>query len=101
MVTSALSSQNKSRQLARRIFFSFVSHHSDALHVADIARMFASNTEAQEALAIFDKDGNGDATMDEVEMALVEIHKERMSLASSMRDVDSAVAKLDSILMSV
>jgi len=34
-------------------------------------------------------------------MAVVECHRERKALASSMRDLDSAVGRLDAILMSV
>lgn len=34
-------------------------------------------------------------------MACLEIHRERLSLSSSMRDLDSAVGRLDQILMSV
>jgi len=35
----------------------------------------------------------------EIEMSLMEIHRERLSLASSMRDLDGAVSRLDNILM--
>jgi len=34
-------------------------------------------------------------------MSLMEIHRERLSLASSMRDLDGAVSRLDNILMGV
>lgn len=50
---------------------------------------------------MFDKDGNHDATRDEVEMACLEVHRERLALANSMRDIDSAVGRLDNILMSL
>ncbi|KAG8747158.1 hypothetical protein FRC10_002207 [Ceratobasidium sp. 414] len=56
---------------------------------------------AEIAFGMFDKDGNHDATRDEVEMACLEIHRERLSLANSMRDIDSAVGRLDNILMSL
>lgn len=46
-------------------------------------------------------DGNGDATLEEMEMTLVELHRERLGLAASMRDVDSAVGRLDNILMGI
>lgn len=53
------------------------------------------------AFAIFDRDGNGDATLDEIEMSCLDIHRERISLSRSMRDIDSAVSRLDNILISI
>jgi hypothetical protein len=47
MVTSALSSANKTRQLARRLYFSFVPPHGDgSLRIEDIARYFPSYEQA-------------------------------------------------------
>lgn len=54
-----------------------------------------------QVFSIFDKDDNGDVSLEEIEMACLEIHRERLSLSSSMRDLDSAVGRLDQILMSV
>lgn len=80
---------------------------------------------ANEAFEVLDADGNGGATRDgefasrldecvkgradlsyprvlaEIEMSLMEIHRERLSLASSMRDLDGAVSRLDNILMGI
>jgi small-conductance mechanosensitive channel len=47
------------------------------------------------------KDANGDVTLEEAEMVIHEISKERKSLARSMRDVDSAIRKLDDVLVIV
>ena len=57
----------------------------------DIMPYFPKQEQLQQVFAIFDKDENGDVSLEEVEMACLEIHKERQSLASSMRDLDSAV----------
>ena len=54
-----------------------------------------------EAFAVLDRDMNGGATRDEMELPCMELHRVRLSLASSMRDIDSAVGRLDYILMSV
>lgn len=35
---------------------------------SDIAKFFATREDADDAFSLFDKDGNGDATRDEVEM---------------------------------
>jgi hypothetical protein len=51
------------------------------------------------AFSIFDRDDNGDATRDEFEMATMQLHREKMALEASMRDLDGAVRRLDDILM--
>ncbi|KAL6310327.1 Mechanosensitive ion channel-domain-containing protein [Sparassis latifolia] len=101
MVQTALESANKSRLLARRLYYSFVRPGAHELLVEDIARFFRSPDEADAAFAIFDKDMNGDATRDELEMACMDCHREQLSLEHSMHDLDSAVGRLDNILMSV
>ena len=69
MVKTALESANKSRLLARRLYYSFVRPGADRMHVEDIARFFATPDEADAAFAVFDKDLNGDVNRDEIEMA--------------------------------
>ncbi|KAI0958769.1 hypothetical protein AcV7_004488 [Taiwanofungus camphoratus] len=101
VIKTALESSNKSRLLARRLFYSFVKPGADYLTVNDLAPFFSSQEEAEAAFAIFDKDMNGDATRDELEMACMEIHHEQQSITHSMHDLDSAVGRLDSILLSV
>lgn len=101
MVKRALESANKSRLLARRLFYSFAQPGAEFLHPEDIARYFPTPDEADHVFALFDKDMNGDVTRDEVEMACLEFHREQLSIENSMRDLDSAVGRLDNILMSV
>ncbi|BGP26947.1 mechanosensitiveion channel MscS domain containing protein [Rhodotorula toruloides] len=101
MVTSALQSTNKTRQLARRIYYSFTPQYREGMVLTDIERCFPNREEAERAFAIFDRDLNGDATLDEIEMACLDIHRERLALGRSMRDIDSAVGRLDNIIMSV
>ncbi|WWC58465.1 uncharacterized protein I303_101007 [Kwoniella dejecticola CBS 10117] len=98
-VTAALNSANKSKALARRLYYSFRAPGVDHLDIADIARYFPNLETAESAFAIFDKDGNGDATRDEIEAAVLGIHRERLSLEASMRDLDGAVRRLDDIFM--
>ena len=88
-------------QLARRLFYSFARPGAEFLIVEDIARFFSTPDEADAAFAIFDKDSNGDVNRDELEMACLEFHREQLSIENSMRDLDSAVGRLDNILMSV
>ncbi|KAI0769601.1 Mechanosensitive ion channel-domain-containing protein [Trametes elegans] len=101
MIKTALESANKSRLLARRLFYSFARPGADQLSVADIERFFHSREEADAAFAIFDKDMNGDVKRDEIEMACMELHREQLAIEHSMRDLDSAVGRLDNILMSL
>lgn len=99
-VIAALADPDKSLSLARRIFFSFVSTDNDFL-LEDIAPLFGSRADAEHAFQLFDRDGNGDATQSEVELAVVELGREREALLHSMADLDSAVGRLDSVLVSV
>ncbi|WWC86347.1 uncharacterized protein L201_001220 [Kwoniella dendrophila CBS 6074] len=98
-VTAALNSANKSKGLARRLYYSFRAPGVAHLDISDIARFFPDLETAENAFAIFDKDGNGDATRDEIESAVLGIHRERLSLEASMRDLDGAVRRLDDIFM--
>jgi hypothetical protein len=56
---------------------------------------------AQMGFEVLDKDGNGDATRDEIEAAILGIHRERLSLEASMRDLDGAVRRLDDIFLGI
>lgn len=47
----------------------------------------------------FDRDLNGDISMSELESVCVEIGRERKSITASLKDLDSVVSKLDSILL--
>lgn len=93
MVVTALGSTNKTKQLARRIYYSFCPNYRTGLVLADISRCFRNREETERAFAIFDRDMNGDATLEEIEMACLDIHRERLALQRSMRDIDSAVAR--------
>lgn len=56
-------------QLARRLFYSFIQPKSESMIVSDISHYFSDRDAAYAAFQLFDKDNNGDATRDEVEMA--------------------------------
>ncbi|KAI0051242.1 hypothetical protein FA95DRAFT_1485872 [Auriscalpium vulgare] len=101
MVQTALESANKTRLLARRLFYSFRKPGKEHLTVDDISRFFPAGDDAEVAFAILDKDGNGDLTLEETEQACLDFHREQLSIEHSMQDLDSAVGRLDNILMSV
>ena len=54
------------------------------LVIGAIAQFFPDQDGAAGAFAMFDRDMNGDATRDEMELACMELHRERLSLASNM-----------------
>ncbi|KAF7361876.1 Mechanosensitive ion channel protein [Mycena venus] len=101
IVQTALESANRSRLLARRLFYSFAKPNADYMLVEDIQRYFPTHDEADLVFALFDQDSNGDASRDEVEMALMDMHREQLSIEHSMQDLDSAVGRLDNIFMSL
>ncbi|KAI0318281.1 Mechanosensitive ion channel-domain-containing protein [Amylostereum chailletii] len=101
MVQTALASANKTRLLARRLFYSFCKPGRDVILVTDIAPFFQDPMDANLAFLIFDKDSNGDVSREEMELSCLECHREQLSIEHSMRDLDSAVGRLDNIFMSL
>ncbi|KNZ46322.1 hypothetical protein VP01_735g4 [Puccinia sorghi] len=81
MVLSALSSANKSRQLARRIYYSFVPvTYRQVMVLGDIMPCFEGDEDtAQNGFAVFDKDRNGDCSLEEIELTCLELHRERLA----------------------
>ncbi|KAJ9104747.1 hypothetical protein QFC19_003888 [Naganishia cerealis] len=98
-VNVALGSAQKSKMLARRLYYSFKKADAECVTIGDIARYFPDRDSALVAFSIFDRDDNGDATRDEFEMATMQLHREKLALEASMRDLDGAVRRLDDILM--
>ncbi|KIL00586.1 hypothetical protein PAXRUDRAFT_821485 [Paxillus rubicundulus Ve08.2h10] len=92
---------HSARKLARKLFESLnaISPGRSYLIVEDFYPYFRSTSEAHEAFALFDKDGNGDITKREMREAVQRIYRERKALTASLKDVSSAVAKLDAVLV--
>lgn len=98
VVLMLLNSVSGSQVLARRLFRTFVRDDSDTVLSDDLKHAFDSDEEADAAFTMFDKDLNGDISMDELESVCVEIGRERKSITASLKDLDSVVSKLDGIL---
>jgi len=94
---------SSARRLARKLFASLsdVTPHKSHLVVDDFVPYFRSTSEAHAAFALFDIDGNGDISKKEMRDAVQRIYRERKSLIASLKDVGSAVAKLDAVLLAV
>ena len=67
----------------------------------DLRPAFDNDDEADAAFTMFDKDLNGDISMEELEAVCVEIGRERKAITASLKDLDSVVSKLDEVLLFV
>ncbi|KAJ5125086.1 uncharacterized protein N7515_008911 [Penicillium bovifimosum] len=85
--------------LARRLYRTFVRDGFDTVFGGDLKAAFDDGEEAEAAFAMFDRDMNGDISMEELEAVCVDIGRERKSITASLKDLDSVVSKLDSVFM--
>ncbi|BFZ61078.1 hypothetical protein YB2330_002136 [Saitoella coloradoensis] len=106
VVLTLLSTTRGSQTLARRIYKSFCTDgetvstdegDEEVVKMDTLADAFDNQEEAEAAFQMFDKDMNGDVTCEEIEMACVEVGRERKAITTSLKDLDNAVSKLDDI----
>ncbi|KAL8366766.1 hypothetical protein RB595_008785 [Gaeumannomyces hyphopodioides] len=98
VVLELLRTTPSSQTLARMLFRSMVSPDRDTLVLDDFLRIFEAE-EAEACFGIFDRDLNGDISMEELELASNEIHLEKKAIAASLKDLDSVIKKLDSVFV--
>ena len=100
VVVEALEKSTSSEALARRIWMSFAVEGRDSLHEDDIIEVLGPDreSEARACFACLDRDNNKDVSLDEMILTVCELGRERKSIANSLKDVDSAIAALDSLL---
>ncbi|CAN6608520.1 hypothetical protein TRVA0_003S04610 [Trichomonascus vanleenenianus] len=103
MVLDALSSSHIAEVLANRIWLSLVLEDADELTVQDLAEVVGeeAKADAEAVFEILDVDGNGNLTLEEMVLSVKGISKERKAIFKSLRDVDSAISKLHSVLLFV
>ncbi|KIX98961.1 uncharacterized protein Z520_05422 [Fonsecaea multimorphosa CBS 102226] len=101
VVLTLLNSTNGSQVLARRLYRTFVREGCETVSSEDLKAAFDNEEEAEAAFSMFDKDMNGDISMEELEAVCVEIGRERKSITASLKDLDSVVSKLDDVLFFV
>lgn len=89
VVINALQRKKSSEALAKRIWMSFVCEENDALEREDLVEVMGSENEqaALECFSSLDTDGNGDVSLEEMTMHVVQVHNERKDVGRSMQDV--------------
>lgn len=93
-----LGSQRSARKLAK-LLFTNLSDNKSTLVAEDFLPYFKTEEEAREAFNLFDADRNGDISKEEMREAVQRIYRERRSLSTSLKDMSSAISKLDGVLM--
>ncbi|KIX01642.1 uncharacterized protein Z518_09368 [Rhinocladiella mackenziei CBS 650.93] len=98
VVLTLLNTTSGSQVLARRLYRTFVREGNETVSSDDLKEAFDNEEEAEAAFSMFDKDMNGDISMEELEAVCVEIGRERKSITASLKDLDSVVGRLDDVL---
>lgn len=98
-VLQLLNSTTGSQVLARRLYRTFVPDGQEVVASDDLRMAFENDDEADAAFSMFDKDLNGDISMEELEAVCVEIGRERKAITASLKDLDSVVSKLDGVFV--
>ncbi|KAK7415815.1 hypothetical protein QQX98_005597 [Neonectria punicea] len=103
IVLEALEKQKSSEALARRIWMSFVVEDHNSLVVDDFQEVLgpAYKDEAEEAFYAIDNDENGDISLDEMVLKIVEMGTERKAIGEGMKDIGQALRVFDKILLFV
>ncbi|KAM0256867.1 hypothetical protein ACHAQJ_004687 [Trichoderma viride] len=99
IVAELLRSTASAHTLARLIYRSVVREGRETVHLEDLQAAFETMEEAEAAFSMFDKDLNGDISMDEFETVCNEIHLEKKAIAASLKDLDSVIQKLDKVFL--
>lgn len=99
VILTLLNSTSGAQVLARRLYRTFAREETETVHSDDLKDAFENESEAEAAFTMFDKDMNGDISMEELEAVCVEIGRERKSITASLKDLDSVVSKLDDVFM--
>lgn len=99
VVIQLLGNTGGAQILARRLYRTFTPEGAETVSVDDLRLAFDNDEEANAAFGMFDKDMNGDISMEELEAVCVEIGRERKAITASLKDLDSVVSKLDDLFL--
>ena len=99
VVSELLRSTSQAHTLARLIYRSLVREGRETVHQEDLEEVFSTQEEIDAAFGVFDKDLNGDISIDEFEAVCNEIHLEKKAIAASLKDLDCVIQKLDKVFL--
>ncbi|RFU81220.1 mechanosensitive ion channel family [Trichoderma arundinaceum] len=99
IVAELLRNTASAHTLARLIYRSVVREGRETVHLEDLQVAFETMEEAEAAFSMFDKDLNGDISVDEFEAVCNEIQLEKKAIAASLKDLDSVIKKLDKVFL--
>ncbi|OTA67775.1 hypothetical protein K449DRAFT_323797 [Hypoxylon sp. EC38] len=97
VVSELLRNSNSAQVLARRLFRTFAKPGAEVLTPQDLNPAFPTIEDAEAAFLVFDRDLNGDVSMEELEAFCDEVHREKKAIAASLKDLDSVITKLDRV----
>ncbi|KAI1376427.1 hypothetical protein F4677DRAFT_77966 [Hypoxylon crocopeplum] len=97
VVSELLRNTNSAQVLARRLFRTFAKSGAEVLTPHDLNPAFPTPEDAEAAFLVFDRDLNGDVSMEELEAFCDEVHREKKAIAASLKDLDSVITKLDRV----
>jgi small-conductance mechanosensitive channel len=101
IVSELLRTTSSAHTLARLIYRSVVREGQEMVFLEDMQAAFKTPEEAEAAFNVFDKDLNGDISMEEFEAVTNEIGMEKKAIAASLKDLDSVIKKLDKVFLFV
>ena len=101
VVDNALESQRSAAALAKRIWISLVPQAHNVLTVNDILEVLGPRRreEAEEAFRILDENENGDLTLKEMVLIVLETANTRQAVYQGMTDIDHAINSLHWIVI--
>ncbi|KAI0380839.1 hypothetical protein F5Y04DRAFT_281512 [Hypomontagnella monticulosa] len=97
VVSELLRTSTSAQVLARRLFRTFAKPGAEVLTPQDLNPAFPTIEDAEAAFLVFDRDLNGDVSMEELEAFCDEVHREKKAIAASLKDLDSVITKLDRV----
>ncbi|KAI5918544.1 Mechanosensitive ion channel-domain-containing protein [Camillea tinctor] len=97
VVSELLRNTGTAQVLARRLFRTFAKPGAEVLLPQDLNPAFPTQEDAEAAFSVFDRDLNGDVSIEELEAFCDEVHREKKAIAASLKDLDSVITKLDRV----
>ena len=103
IVDKALENNRSSAALAKRIWLSLVPQGRDTLTVDDLVEVIKSHRrlEAEDCFRAIDINQNGDLTLNEMVLTVMQMGRERRSIYQGMMDIDRALNSFDWICVVV